>query len=110
MDGIANRLRLEELLSSLIHYECALVGEETGGISQEKIKRFFFSHRKFEILYEIRGREFYSLSRMCHIYLIIFICVKKNLFAWLREQGNTIARAECVLLSYKIKIEKRINI
>jgi len=53
MDGIANRLCLEELLSSPIHYEYArdLVREETGGTSQEKIKRFF-SHRKLEILYE----------------------------------------------------------
>lgn len=52
MDGIANRLCLEELLSSPIHYECArdLVGEETGGTSQEKI--CFFSHRKLQVLYE----------------------------------------------------------
>lgn len=43
MDGIANRLCLEELLSSPIHYARDLVREETGGTSQEKIKRLFFS-------------------------------------------------------------------
>lgn len=72
MDGIANRLCLEELLSLPIHYECArdLVGEETGGTSQEKIKRFF-SHRKLEVLYE--SHENFIQCRVYVIFTLIYL-------------------------------------
>lgn len=80
MDGIANRLCLEELLSYRLFATNApeiLVGEETSDISQEKIKRFF-SYRKLQV-FIWASREFYSMPRTSHIYLI-FICIKKNCY------------------------------